>query len=275
MREKTYIFAKYLLNIMVISLLTDFGDVYPASMKGVILNIDPAANIVDISHYVPRHDVQAGAFMLMACARYFPYGTVHIAVVDPGVGTQRRCIAIMSGSRGFGIHYFVGPDNGLLIPAARSIGEPEVYEITNKKLFNPEVSSTFHGRDIFAPVGAHISKGMNIADAGLRISEFVDLDFGKGKKMGNAVESRVIFIDEFGNIITNISSDIVSFQPGEIMEMENKRVVFQRSYGFCKECEPLALIGSHGYLEIAVNRGNAATFFNKKHGDEIFINRSP
>jgi len=258
---------------MIITLLTDFGDVYPASMKGVILCINPAANIVDISHSVPRHDVHAGAFMLMSCARYFPSGTVHIAVVDPGVGTKRRCIAIMTESRDFAIHYFVGPDNGLLIPAARSAGEPEVYEITNKKLFNPDVSSTFHGRDIFAPVGAHISKGMDIADVGRRISDFFDLGFGKGKKMEDSVEGRVIFVDEFGNIVTNISSDIVSFQPGDIMEIENKRVVFQRSYGSCKEREPLALIGSHGYLEIAVNRGNAANVFNKKQGDEIFIRR--
>ena len=168
-------------------------------------------------------------------------------------------------------HYFIGPDNGILIPAARSVGEPQVYKITNKKLFNSDVSSTFHGRDIFAPVGAHISKGMDIADVGRRISDFVDLDFGKGKKMGNAVEGRVIFIDDFGNIVTNISSDLVSFQPGNIMEIENKRIVFQRSYGSCKEREPLALIGSHGYLEIAVNQGNAATFFNKKQGDEIYI----
>lgn len=260
---------------MIITLLTDFGDIYPASMKGVILGIDPEVNIVDISHSVPRHDVHAGAFMLMACARYFPSGTVHIAVVDPGVGTKRRCIAIKTESRDLGIHYFVGPDNGLLIPAAKSIGEPEVYEIINKELFNQEISSTFHGRDIFAPVGAHISKRMDLGDVGRRISDFVDLDFGKGKKIGNAVEGRVIFIDNFGNIVTNISSDLLSFQPGDILEIDNKRVAFLRSYGFCKEREPLALIGSHGYLEIAVNQGNAANFFNKKQGDEIIIIRSP
>lgn len=260
---------------MIITLLTDFGDVYPASVKGVILSINPTANIVDISHSVPRHNIHAGAFMLMMCARYFPSGTVNIAVVDPGVGTKRRCIAIMTESRYFGIHYFIGPDNGILIPAAKSVGEPEVYEITNKKLFNQEVSSTFHGRDIFAPVGANISKGMDIADVGQRLSDFVDLDFDKGKKMGNAVEGRVIFIDDFGNIVTNISSDLVCFQPGDIMEIENKRVVFQRSYGSCKELEPLGLIGSHGYLEIAVNQGNAANIFNKKQGDEIYIRRFP
>ncbi len=253
---------------MVITLLTDFGDFYPASMKGVILGISPAAIIVDISHHVPRHDVHAGAFILMACSRYFPSGTVHVAVVDPGVGTKRRAIAVMAGH---GAHYFIGPDNGLLIPAARSIGEFEVFEITNKKLFNTEVSSTFHGRDIFAPVGAHISKGMNICDVGRKISDYVDLDFGNGTKNGTSLDGTVIFIDEFGNIVTNIHYRIVDFQQNDVMEIENKSVKFQRSYGFCGEGEPLALIGSHGYLEIAVNRGNASVFFDKKQGDGISI----
>jgi len=230
---------------MIITLLTDFGDVYPASMKGVILCINPAANIVDISHSVPRHDIYAGAFILMACARYFPSGTVHIAVVDPGVGTKRRAIAIKAVSKDHGNHYFIGPDNGILIPAARSIGEPEVYELTNKKLFDQEVSSTFHGR-IYLHRWAYISKGMDIADVGRKISDFVDLDFGKGKKLGSVVEGMVIFIDGFGNILTNISSDLISFQPGDIMVIDNKPVVFQRSYGFCKELEPLALIEATG-----------------------------
>ena len=260
---------------MIITLLTDFGDVYPASMKGVILCINPSANIVDISHSVPRHDVHAGAFTLTSCAGYFPSGTVHIAVVDPGVGTKRRAIAIKAVSKDHSNHYFIGPDNGILIPAAKSVGEFEVYEITNKKFFDQDVSSTFHGRDIFAPVGAHLSKGIDIADVGRRISDFIDLGFGKGKKIGNVIEGRVIFIDDFGNIVTNISSDMLSFQPGDIMEIDNKPVVFQRSYGFCKEGEPLALIGSHGYLELAVNQGSAANIFNKKQGDEIIIIRCP
>lgn len=256
---------------MVITLLTDFWDLYPASMKGVILCINPAANIVDISHRVPRHDVRAGAFMLMTCARYFPSGTVHIAVVDPGVGTQRRSIAVRAESRDFGVHYFIGPDNGLLIPAARSIGEPVVYEITNKRLFNPDVSSTFHGRDIYAPAGAYISKGMDICDVGILISDVVDLDLGEGKRNEDSLEGRVVFIDNFGNIVTNISSDLIDLQPGDLIEFENRRVVFRTSYGFSKEGEPLVLIGSHGYLEIAVNRGNAAGFFDKNQGDEIYI----
>ncbi|MBU3968284.1 MAG: S-adenosyl-l-methionine hydroxide adenosyltransferase family protein [Euryarchaeota archaeon] len=256
---------------MIITLLTDFGDLYPASMKGAILCIDPAANIVDISHSVPRHDVRAGAFMLMTCARYFPSDTVHIAVVDPGVGTQRRPIAVMAGSGDFGIHYFVGPDNGILIPAAKSIGKIKVYEITNKHLFDQNVSSTFHGRDIFAPVGAHISKGRDIGDVGRLISDFIDLDFGEGTKKEGSLEGRVIYIDGFGSIVTNISSDLVDLKPGDVMEIDNKQVVFQKSYGFCKEGESLALIGSHGYLEIAVNKGNAAVIFGKKQGEKVII----
>ncbi len=256
---------------MVITLLTDFGDMYPASMKGVILGIAPGAVIVGISHSIPPHDIRAGAFVLMACARYFPPGTVHIAVVDPDVGTERRAIAIKASSPFNGVHYFIGPDNGLLIPAARSIGEPEVYEIMNKNLFNKEVSSTFHGRDIFAPVGARILNGMDISDVGRLISDFVELDFSKGNKIGDSLKGAVIFIDQFGNIVTNIPSGIVDLQPGATLEIEKKKVLFQRSYGYCKKGEPLVLEGSHGYLEIAVNMGNAAVFFDKKNGDEILI----
>jgi S-adenosylmethionine hydrolase len=258
---------------MVITLLSDFGDVYPASMKGVILSINPEADIVDISHSVPQYNVRAGAFMLMTIAKYFPSGTVHVAVVDPGVGTERRCIAIRAESESSGIHYFVGPDNGLLIPAARSTGEFEVYEITNKNLVRKNISSTFHGRDIFAPVGAHISKGLAVSEVGKRIFDFVDLDFGEGKKRNGSLEGRIIFIDSFGNIVTNISSDIVDFQHGDMLEIQGKRIPFYSSYGFCKKDEPLALIGSHGYLEIAVNRGNATAFFGMKQGDEIIVRK--
>lgn len=251
---------------MVITLISDFGDLYPASMKGVILSIHPQARIVDISHNVPKHDIRAGAFMLMTTAKYFPSHTVHIAVVDPGVGTQRRAMAIKSCSNSK-IHYFVGPDNGILIPAARSIGRFEVYEIKGMK----EVSSTFHGRDIFAPIGAYISKGMDIHEVGKRIYDFVDIDFGAGKKEKQCLHGKVIFIDSFGNIITNISKDLIDFQIGDMLEIQGKKLMFQRSYAFCRKGEPLALIGSHNHLEIAINQGNAALFFNKKHGDEIII----
>lgn len=257
---------------MVITLISDFGDVYPASMKGVILSINPAANIVDISHSVPSHDIRTGAFILLTIARYFPPGTVHIAVVDPGVGTIRRALAIRAESES-GVHYFIGPNNGLLIPAAKSFGDFKVYEITNQNLFRKQISSTFHGRDIFAPVGAHISKGLNIIDVGRQIFDFVDLDFGKGKKKDDSLEGNVTFIDPFGNVVTNISSDMVDFKPGDVLDIQNTRVLFHKAYGFCKKSEPIALIGSHGFLEIAINMGNAALFFNKKRDDEIIIRK--
>ena len=258
---------------MVITLLSDFGDVYPASMKGAIYGINRAATIVDISHSVPAHDVRAGAFILMISAKSFPSDTVHIAVVDPGVGTQRRALAIRADSDFHGNHYFIGPNNGLLIPAAKSLGHFKVYEITNTNLFRKQVSSTFHGRDIFAPVGAHISKGLDISVVGKQILDYVDLDFGKGSKKDGSLLGKVIFIDPFGNLITNISSDMVDFQPGDVLDFQNVRVLFHKSYGFCRKGEPLALIGSHGFLEIAVNWGNAAQFFNKKAGDEIILRK--
>lgn len=258
---------------MVITLISDFGDVYPASMKGVILGINPDANIIDISHSIPRHDIRAGAFVLMTTAKYFPTGTVHIAVVDPGVGTKRRPIAARAQSPDGDIYYFMGPDNGLLIPAARSIGKFEVYEITSRKLFRLNVSGVFHGRDIFAPIGAHISRGLVLEKVGTEIFDFIDLDFGAGIKTADSILGKVIFIDPFGNIVTNISSEIIDFKYGDILEIEGIIVPFLSSYGFCKEGEPLALIGSHGYLEVAVNQGNAARFFDKKTDNEIIVKK--
>ncbi|HEY9206150.1 MAG TPA: S-adenosyl-l-methionine hydroxide adenosyltransferase family protein [Candidatus Methanoperedens sp.] len=257
---------------MAITLLSDFEDVYPASMKGVILGINPSANIVDISHSVKQHDIRAGAFILMSCAKYFPSGTVHIAVVDPGVGTERRPLAVRAESKEAGIHYFIGPDNGLLIPAARSIGDFDVYRITNTTLFRKNVSSTFHGRDIFAPVGAHISNRLDIDNVGKKIFDFVDLDFGKVEKKDDSLHGQVVFIDYFGNIVTNIPADAVKdIKPGDMLEIQKKKVLFHTSYGFCKKGEPMALIGSHGYLEIAINKGNAAALFDKKQGEKIII----
>lgn len=256
---------------MVITLLSDFGDVYPASLKGVILGIDPEANIVDISHSIPRHDIRAGAFVLLTTAKYFPSGTMHIAVVDPGVGTKRRAIAIRAVSAWGETHYFTGPDNGLLVPAARDLGKIEVYEISNKALFRKNVSGTFHGRDIFAPVGAYISKGLGIDEVGARILDFKELDFEKARKLNGSIHGKIIYIDSFGNIITNIPGESLDFQSGDEIEIDRTRVLFSSSYGFCGEGEPLALVGSHGFLEIAVTMGNAAKSFNKKQGDEIII----
>jgi S-adenosylmethionine hydrolase len=207
----------------------------------------------------------------MTTAKYYPSGTVHIAVVDPGVGTKRRAIAVRAESMNGETHFFIGPDNGLLIPAAKSIGKIKVYEISNRDLFRENISATFHGRDIFAPIGAYISKGVKIEKVGERIKDFKSIDFGTGKKIKDYLKGKVIYIDIFGNIITNFSGKSVDFQSGDELMVDKRKVIFSSSYGFCEEGDPLALVGSHGYLEIAVNMGSAAKLFCKKQGDEIKI----
>jgi S-adenosylmethionine hydrolase len=168
----------------------------------------------------------------------------------------------------------VGPDNGLLIPAARRLRVMEIYEITNRDLMlKSGVSATFHGRDIFAPVGAHLSGGIGIEKVGPRISDFVDLDFGNFGIDGPFLIGEVVFADSFGNVITNIPEDIVlKFSTfGSQVEVNGRRVSFVQTYGFVGQEKPLALIGSHGFLEIAVNKGNAALQFGLKSGDQVVI----
>lgn len=256
-----------------ISLTTDFGDLYPAAIKAVILGINPAVQIIDITHSIRQAGIREGAFALYSLVRYFPQGTVHIGVIDPGVGTSRRALAIKAGRAGEE-QFFVGPDNGLLIPAASCLGEMEVYEITNSEfMLKSGISATFHGRDIFAPAGAHLSKGTPIKAVGPEISDFVNLDFENFGIDGPFLVGEVIFADNFGNIITNIPEEVVlKFSTfGSQIEVNGRRISFVQTYGFVKPEEPLALIGSHGFLEIAVNKGNASRQFGLKNGDEVAI----
>ncbi|MDR7666677.1 S-adenosyl-l-methionine hydroxide adenosyltransferase family protein [Methanosarcina sp. Z-7115] len=257
----------------IISLTTDFGDLYPAAMKAVILGINPNVRIIDVTHSVQQAGVREGAFALYSLVPYFPQGAVHIGVVDPGVGTSRRALAVIAGSAGKE-QFFVGPDNGLLIPAARRLGEMEVYEITNPDLMlKAGISATFHGRDIFAPVGAHLSKDTSIEAVGQKVSDFVDLDFGNLGIDGPFIIGEVIFADGFGNIITNVPQEIIfkfcTF--GSQVQVNGRRVSFVQTYGFVGQEQPLVLIGSHGFLEIAVNKGNAALQFGLQNGDQVAI----
>ncbi|WP_440946776.1 SAM hydrolase/SAM-dependent halogenase family protein [Methanosarcina sp. T3] len=257
----------------VISLTTDFGDLYPAAMKAVILGINPEVQVVDITHSIRQAGIREGAFALYSLVPYFPAKSVHVGVVDPGVGTSRRALAVKAGSKGEE-QFFVGPDNGLLIPAARRLGDMEVYEITNKELMlKSGISATFHGRDIFAPVGARLSKSMPIELVGHRISDFVDLDFGNFGVDGPFLIGEVVFADSFGNVITNIPEEAVlkfcTF--GSKVEVNGRKVSFVRTYGFAGQEKALVLIGSHGFLEIAVNRGSAESQFGLKGGDQVAI----
>nr|BAL58706.1 hypothetical conserved protein [Candidatus Acetothermum autotrophicum] len=259
-----------------ITLLSDFGSAsgYPAAMKGVILSICPTAQIVDISHDVERHHIRAGAFVLWMVAPYFPENTVHCAVVDPGVGTARRALAIASGGQ-----FLVGPDNGLLIPAARRLGEPKIYAIENEKLFRKAVSRTFHGRDIFAPVAAHLAQGLPLTELGPPAPEYIKLSFGEGIRRGHLLEGEIIYIDSFGNVITNIAGHLLHelADPGTtlVVEVSRKSVSARcaHTYSDGEVSGLIVIVGSHGQVEIAANRESAAARLRARPGEPVLIHR--
>jgi hypothetical protein len=240
----------------IITLLTDFGSFYPAQIKGVILSRlkDKEVTFVDIAHDIPPQDVRAGAFALLSSARYFPSGTIHIAVVDPGVGAGRLGLVVESGAQ-----LFVGPDNGLLLPAAQSLGSPQAYKIARKF----EASSTFHGRDVFAPAAALLAAGEKPASLGPRVRPKT-LSFGEPRWTDRGIEATVIYIDRFGNLILNMQK-----LPAFDLSLKGIKLKKVRTYGEARRIEPLITLGSHGFAEIAVNQGSAAEVFCLKAGDRI------
>ncbi|RLE63251.1 MAG: hypothetical protein DRN53_02510 [Thermoprotei archaeon] len=261
----------------IITLLTDFGlkDPYVASMKGVIYSINPEVIVVDISHNISSFDIQEGAFVLACAFKYFPKGTVHVVVVDPGVGTERRGIVVESNN-----YLFVGPDNGVLMLAAHIDGARRVVEITNRKYMRSKITHTFHGRDIFAPVAAYLSLGVSISEIGKEIEDYMVPKFVKPEYSRDKVKAYVIHIDKFGNVITNVTSRIVfeelkwSYGQKLIVELpggESMLVPFQKSYGFVKKGTPLLLIDSEDFLELAINMGSAAEEFGIARGALITI----
>lgn len=256
----------------VVTFLSDFGlkNGYVSQMKGVILQSFPRAHCIDITHMIPPQKIHVGAFILRSSASYFPKGTIHLSVVDPGVGTQRRGIVVVTKNQ-----IFVGPDNGLLIPAAKSQGEFLVYDISNNHLFRNKVSQTFHGRDIFSPVVGHILNGTSFEAIGNKITDYIELDMPQPISDDTTITSEVIFIDDFGNIITNIS-DVLFHSKRESLDectikIKNKKtqVPYRMSYGFVKEKQLLVTIGSTGLVEIALNQGNAADALQVTEGDKI------
>ncbi|OGP72581.1 MAG: hypothetical protein A2V86_04030 [Deltaproteobacteria bacterium RBG_16_49_23] len=254
----------------IITLLTDFGtkDHYVASMKGVILRINSRCALIDISHGVSPQDIREGAFLLTGACSYFPKGTIHIAVVDPGVGSPRKPILIETKN-----YFFIGPDNGLLTLAARKDGIRQTVVLTNKKYFLSEVSATFHGRDIFAPVAGHLSLGVTPASFGKRTEHWVELDRGKPKIKGDTLIGEVIHIDGFGNLISNIEkegfSKFIKDRPFLIRAGKKTIQDLKRGYYEGKKNDPIALFGSGGFLEISVREGNAQKVLKVKRGDPI------
>ncbi|MFT4689929.1 MAG: S-adenosylmethionine hydrolase [Limisphaerales bacterium] len=238
----------------VITLTTDFGldDWFVGALKGVILRRLPTASIVDITHAVPAGNIRAGAFALRNAWSSFPSETVHVAVVDPGVGSDRPAITVEAGEQ-----FFVGPDNGLLSWALNDTPDRVIHRLENRKLFASEVSRTFHGRDIFAPVATALAAGVSIAEVGPQIDHFQELPWPKPEQSAHSVNGQVIYVDRFGNTITNIPNSQIKV--GDVIDFGGQ---LPSHVGDCYASVPpgetVGVQGSSGLLEIAVNGGNAA-----------------
>lgn len=242
----------------IITLLTDFGthDTYVGIMKGVALGICPAARVVDLTHDVPPQAVRVGALLLRSAVDYFPDGTVHLAVVDPGVGAAREPVLVVTERA-----VLVGPDNGLLAPAAAALGARAVHRLARDEFFRRPVSQTFHGRDVFAPVAAHLAAGTPPDAFGPELPELQPLDLPEPRVEAGAVHGEVVYVDRFGNLITNIpAAALASFraQSLSVRIADMALSPLAPTYAALAPGAPVALIGSWRTLEVAVRDGSAA-----------------
>ena len=262
----------------IITLLTDFGgdDEYVGVMKGVILSACPTVSIVDITHQIDPQDIAQAAYMIPASYRFFPAGTVHLIVVDPGVGGKRDILALDHAG-----HVFIAPDNGVLTLLMNQEKSDTIVRIHNADFFLERVSATFHGRDIFAPIGAHIVNGTGLGELGTKIDvadtvRLTDLNCRR-LKSGELV-GKIISIDRFGNLITNIDSNRLTtlrqnHADNRLQIHIGTHIIsyLADTYGGAAPGSPLALIGSRNYLEIAVNCGNAQRHFKAQKGDAVRV----
>jgi S-adenosylmethionine hydrolase len=239
-------------------------------MKGVILSLVPPARLVDITHHVERHQVAEGVFALEAAAPRFPPGTIHLAVVDPGVGTARRAIAVASGG-----HLFVGPDNGLLTAAFRTPGW-RAWELTAPEYRLPVVSRTFHGRDIFAPAAAHLALGVDPARLGPPVVDPVRLEWPEPRAVGTALAGTVIHVDRFGNVITSLEAEGLAGLPGRgaaVVRIGGRSLPVVGTYADLEAGSLGALVGSRGRLEVVVRDGSAAARLGIARGAPVRVSR--
>jgi len=258
----------------IITLLTDFGtrDAYVASMKGVILGLNPRAVLVDLTHEIPPQDIRAGALVLAGAAPYFPPGAIHLAVVDPGVGSSRRALAAFAQGQ-----FWVGPDNGLFHFALAGHREARIVSLENRALFLPQVAATFQGRDLFAPVAAHLSLGLDLARLGPPVTDPVPLDLPEPEYAPDAARGEVIYVDRFGNLVTNLNAAaLLDWLAGRDLRLKLGGLTLRglaRTYGDRAVGEFLALMGSHGFLEVACNQDSAARRLNAEVGTPLEIGK--
>ena len=259
-----------------ITLTTDFGtrDAYVAAMKGTMLDIDPDVRFVDITHEISPQDVMEAAFVLRQAVPYFPPDAVHLVVVDPGVGTERRPIAVRHGA-----HHYVGPDNGVF-PLVLDTNTPSHAVVLDRKSIwrTTTPSQTFHGRDIFAPAAAHVASGRSLSEMGSRIDTLKPLRWAEPLADDEGLQGWVVHIDHFGNCITNISRETLTRSIPDAAPTETAFKCFvgntsftevHPTYGDVAEGEPLLLFGSSDFLEVSVNAGNAAELLDIRKGDSV------
>jgi len=260
----------------VVTLLTDFGtqDEYVGLLKGAILSVDPHAVIVDLCHAIAPQDVRAAAWMLRASFAFFPAGSIHLAIVDPGVGTHREIVAARCQG-----HILLAPNNGLLWPVLEACSSVPLRRVENQSLFRNPVSRTFHGRDIFAPVAGHLSQGMPFQQVGAELMherlEVLDPQ-GHPSVTADGVQGTVVAIDRFGNLITNIGvNDLAALRSEKVsIVLAHHRINgFAETYAGNPLSEPVAVIGSRNCLEIAVNCGSAAERLGIGKGAPVMVRR--
>lgn len=258
----------------IITLTTDFGirDAYVAELKGAMLGIARAAGcqvqLIDVTHEVQRHDITEGALAVEAAAPFFPPGTVHVAVVDPGVGTDRRGLALAAAG-----HVFIGPDNGLFTPFFAADGW-RAFELADPEYRLPVVSRTFHGRDVFAPAAAHVAVGVDPARLGPPLADPVRLAWPEVREVTGTVAGAVVHVDRFGNLITSIHADsIAPLGAPAVVRIAGRILSLVGTYGELDVGGAGALVGSGGRLEIAVREGSAAAALKARRGTPVVVSR--
>jgi S-adenosyl-L-methionine hydrolase (adenosine-forming) len=257
--------------VSVITLTTDFGtcDWFVGTMKGVIASIAPQTKVIDLTHDLPQGDIRGGAFALAASHRFFPKGTVHLVVVDPGVGSRRKAIAVQTDSS-----LFIGPDNGVLSWALAKEKIRHIRSLENAAYFLSPVSRTFHGRDIFAPAAAHLSCGMPIQKLGPALKDWVRLEWPRPRERRGGFEGEVVYIDRFGNGITNLESGLLRDSTEATCEVRapRRRVCpVKTHYQAVAPNSPVAVVGSSGFIEIAVNGGSAEKALGLRIGTRMVL----
>lgn len=266
--------ARAMNRIPLLTLLTDFGlnDEYVGVVKGVIFTYAPEARIVDITHLVPPQNVRAASHLLARTYPYFPPGTVHLTVVDPGVGSSRSILAVAADGQ-----YFVGPDNGIFTPVFLRAASLAVHRVTASHLFLAKVGTTFHGRDIMAPIAARLAAGLDLNKVGpcIPVQECIHAHYDEAIRKGNILQGEILHVDRFGNLCTNISKhEVESFAAGReiVVKIGEKFVIpLRHSYAEQEIGGLLALYDSHDHLEIAINQGNAAQELNMTVGATIYL----